>query len=223
MYQCGQKIGQEHRHRCSIPQGCPFSMTIIALLMRIWIEVSKEAKVEPRTLADDLLFMTQGPNCVQKTIEAMEISRSFFYDMGAKVADKKCFTFATSAKDRHNLDNHNWANKANIPNSSSFRDLGTHLNLTNSVNGVTLTERLRKATQMCRRLKWVKIDKAKKEHIVRANILSAGLYGAEACHANEAALNNLRSAVADTIGTSSDRRSVDLTFSFNKTSKDLDP
>ena len=30
-------IGQPYRRKCGIAQGCPFSMTIVALIMRPWI------------------------------------------------------------------------------------------------------------------------------------------------------------------------------------------
>ena len=54
--QIGPAIGQPHRHRCSIPQGCPFSMALVALLMRPWILTMREHQVEPRVLAYDLFL-----------------------------------------------------------------------------------------------------------------------------------------------------------------------
>ena len=35
-------LGQPHQHRCGIPQGCPFSMDFVALLMRPWIMCMRE-------------------------------------------------------------------------------------------------------------------------------------------------------------------------------------
>ncbi len=37
--QIGTSLGEEHKHPCSIPQGCPFSMTLIALRMRPLIKL----------------------------------------------------------------------------------------------------------------------------------------------------------------------------------------
>eukprot|EP00973_Karenia_brevis_P084253 11692159-Karenia_brevis.AAC.1 len=50
-------IGTPHKHLCGIPQGCPFSMMVIALLLRPWHLLAKAARVIPRALADDLLLL----------------------------------------------------------------------------------------------------------------------------------------------------------------------
>ena len=84
-------FGKEHVDKVSIPQGCPFSMTMIALVMRPWIQVMEKAGVTPRVLADDLMLFTEGPNHGQKAIDAMQLSRDYFQDVGAKVAEKKCY------------------------------------------------------------------------------------------------------------------------------------
>eukprot|EP00973_Karenia_brevis_P030818 4250662-Karenia_brevis.AAC.1 len=60
MMQIGSTLGKEHQHACSIPQGCPFSMAFIALLMKPWINIMREANLEPRVLADDLFFYASG-------------------------------------------------------------------------------------------------------------------------------------------------------------------
>ena len=83
----GATICEEHRDRCSIPQGCPFSMTMIALLMVPWINLMRELKVGPRVLADDLMFTAHGVGHRANTIRAMDASRHYFHDRGAKVAN----------------------------------------------------------------------------------------------------------------------------------------
>ena len=61
-FQICKTLGEAHRDTCSIPQGCPFSMNMVALLMRPWIMNMKENGIEPRTLADDhLLRKRQRP------------------------------------------------------------------------------------------------------------------------------------------------------------------
>ena len=67
-----QSIGKEHQHRCSIPQGCPFSMSLLALLMKVWINLMQELGVVPRTLADDLFFYAHGQPHRAKAEAAME-------------------------------------------------------------------------------------------------------------------------------------------------------
>ena len=36
-FQVGETIGKTHHERCSIPQGCPFSMALVALITRVWV------------------------------------------------------------------------------------------------------------------------------------------------------------------------------------------
>ena len=48
-------VGETYRKSCSIPQGCPFSMAILALMTYPWIQlVKQQTGVIPRALADDL-------------------------------------------------------------------------------------------------------------------------------------------------------------------------
>merc|ERR1712197_13010 len=88
--QIGPAIGQPHRHRCSIPQGCPLSMALVALLMRPWILTMREQQVEPRVLADDLFLYANRQFHASKMVNGMNMSRQYFVDIGALVADKKC-------------------------------------------------------------------------------------------------------------------------------------
>ncbi len=144
-------------------------MTMIALLMVPWINIMIEKGVEPRVLADDLMFTISGPDNRSKTIEAMKISRQYFEDIGAKVADKKCFTFATDTFTREYITNYDFdGNGLYIPNHHSFRDLGAHLNFTQSTNGSTLTERMYKACEMAKRLKYMPISRQQKEKMSSA-------------------------------------------------------
>ena len=93
-YQVGDTVGMEHQDACSIPQGCPFSMTMVAILMLPWIHLMRSLEVEPRVLADDLMLTAVREEHRMRTVRAMQASRQFFVDIGAKVAANKCFTFA---------------------------------------------------------------------------------------------------------------------------------
>ena len=82
----------------------------------------------------------------------MKASRQFFTDIGARVADNKCFSFAGDQATRSFLAKLDWDGKGLlIPTASSFRDIGTHLNMTQSHNGKTLTDRMIKAKKMVAR------------------------------------------------------------------------
>ena len=110
-----------------------------------------------------------------------------------------------------------------IPNKANFRDLGSHLNFTQTNNGKTLTDRMNKAAKDAYKVGWIVKNPNMAERVVQANVLAAALYGAETTHVNKQALNKLRSAVAFAIGPKSKKRNVDLAFEVTKTSKDLDP
>ena len=107
-YQVGDTVGESHYDIASIPQGCPFSMTMVALIMVPWIHKMRALDVEPRVLADDLLFIATGEGHRAKTVAALSESRSFFKAMGARVATNKCFTFAGDPGTRKLLGEHVW-------------------------------------------------------------------------------------------------------------------
>ena len=50
-------IGKGYYKRAGIPQGDPFSIMIIVLMLRPWAVQMKELKVRPRILADVLLIL----------------------------------------------------------------------------------------------------------------------------------------------------------------------
>ncbi len=162
MFQLSGALGEAHEDRTSIPQGCPFSMAMVALLMKPWMSVMREAGVSPRALADDLFILAQGRNHGRKAIDAMEKSREYFKDIGALVAAKKCFMSSTRPKTRAFLRRCDWGKereskeqkeaerkeseqKERVRMNNHFRDLGFHLSLDSSGSAPTTTERIRKA------------------------------------------------------------------------------
>ncbi len=114
----------------------------------------REANVTPRCLADDLMITATGHGHLTRTVKGMTLSRAFFQDIGAKVADKKCFCFASDKPTRSFLAKYDWDGQGlHIPVTSSFRDIGTHVNLTSTNNGKTLTDRMSKARFSTNRLR----------------------------------------------------------------------
>ncbi len=82
--QVGSSLGEEHKHACSIPQGCPFSMGLVGLLMRPWIMLMREKGVEPRVLADDLFSHSSGTRHATTAAEAMKASRQYCKTLGRR-------------------------------------------------------------------------------------------------------------------------------------------
>ena len=74
----------------------------------------------------------------------------------------------------------------------NFWDIGTHVNLAGTPNGKTISDRLKKATAMAKRLRWMTIPAELKEKVVRANVLPAGLYGVEAARVSKSAMQSLK-------------------------------
>ena len=120
--QLGHVIGQPHKHRCSIPQGCPFSMALVALLMRPWISTMRDNNLEPRVLADDLFLHASRHKHASTMVHGMNLSRQYFADLGARVADKKCFVTSTCPATRARLRSIRWApTRAPITTSTPTR------------------------------------------------------------------------------------------------------
>ena len=75
--QVGNTIGRPHQDTASLPQGCPFSLMMAALLLKPWISTMREAGVTPRCLADDLMVIATGHRHQSRYIIAMIKSREF--------------------------------------------------------------------------------------------------------------------------------------------------
>ena len=102
MYNClAGGIGSPYRRRRGIPQGCPLSMMIVAMLMRPWIVLMRSIEcTRCYILADDVLILATGGNMLSAAAEAISATHKYLAALGAKVAPDKSFNFATTAKGR---------------------------------------------------------------------------------------------------------------------------
>ena len=66
-------------------------MTFVALLMRPWMLLIKSMNIIVRTLVDDLLLFTTGPNHTDNTIQATDATHTYLRTMGARVATSKIY------------------------------------------------------------------------------------------------------------------------------------
>ena len=87
---------QPYTRRCGIPQGCPFSMMFVALLMRPWIIMMRNANVFATLLADDVLIISVGSRMVGRFAKALDRTHEYLMDMGSRVAPSKSYTFSNS-------------------------------------------------------------------------------------------------------------------------------
>ena len=101
-------LGEEHVRKTSIPQGGPFSMMNVALLMRPWMMQMKACAATPRILADDLQILTTGPRHHENLTYAFDLTHKHMEDMGARIAPTKSVTFASNSTSRKWLREHRW-------------------------------------------------------------------------------------------------------------------
>ena len=169
-------LGEPYKRRCSIPQGCPFSMMIIALLMRPWtLKVEKEG-CKPRILADDMALSASGPGHTKRFHAGYTKTIEYLGDMGAIIAKDKCFLFSTSKEARTWLENVEWPTfDGPIKVVIDVRDLGAHLNTGMRPNGSTQTKRLTETTTTVRQIGRLPHDYEDKHTFIKVKALAKGL------------------------------------------------
>ena len=104
-----------------------------------------------------------------------------------------------------------------------FRDLGAHICFDHTNTNTTLAQRLHRATIWVRRLRCIPTTHQQKVHTIRTLILPAALYGSEVGHCPQAELKALQTAIVETIGPKSARRSMALVMELCSAGGDLDP
>ena len=75
---------------------------------------------------------------------------------------------------------------------------------------------------MAKRLRWLNLTRDSRIHVIKTTILPAALYGCETGNPSMKAMQQLRSAIADAIGSRSSKRSVNLISDMTGANKDLD-
>ena len=145
--------------------------------------------------------------------------------MGAMLAPTKSITFSTDTNISGWLREYKWrCINSTLTVVNDCRDLGAHLNLSAVwKTGATLTNRIRRGVAYAKKLVYAKAPFFKKAVVLRGKVLPMSLYGCETCPVNEDALQELRSAFADTVSVNTCRRSVDLTFCVASYGEDIDP
>ena len=117
-------LGEAYHKPTSIPQGDPYSMMVVALILRPWIMQMREAAVVPRILADDLQIIATAPKHLEHFEYAFDLTHEHLDDMGAKLEPATSVTFTSEAADRKWLRAHRWRRIGNsIPVILHVRDL----------------------------------------------------------------------------------------------------
>ena len=208
--------GRPFQKKCSIPQGCPFSMLFIAFMLRPLILVTEiPGIIIARILADDVLLTAMGDNHMEHFVKAYSTMLEFIQDMGAIVSIKKSYLFSTEPRFRTFLKDFQWPHincKINVVNN--IRDLGAHINVSVHHIGTTLTQRMAESLPKIRRLAWLPLEIAVKLSLMGSAIFSGAFYGCEATHASESYLHTMTTAIAQAMHGHAPRRSNSSLFNL---------
>ena len=102
----------------------------------------KENEIEPRTLADDLVFSSSGKNHKEKTIKGIEIFLFLFYNIGAKVDEKHMLHDLHVRENKKNVRKTLFGDEGALMQVvNQFRDLGGHVCMDMTKSAVTLNQR----------------------------------------------------------------------------------
>ena len=70
-------VGEPQKHPRGLPQGCPYSMIVVALLMHTWVIVCREPSVTPHVLADKILVTAGGHDHINRIVDATNFTSDF--------------------------------------------------------------------------------------------------------------------------------------------------
>ena len=103
-------------------------------------------QLTPRVLADDLFISASRDNHADTATKGMQLSRTYFQDIGAKVADNKCFLASTCQTTRQKLRELTWDTQGTqLKVVTHFRDLGAHVSFDKKNAASTTTPRTKKS------------------------------------------------------------------------------
>ena len=147
--QYARGLGRARSRYTSLPQGCPFSMRFLALMMEPWHQQIKLYEAVPRSLADDLLHYARGPNSTHISARAYLFTNEYIIHVGSKATISKTFAFGSHQISR-NAHNKLWfAQQPNdeikVPNET--RDIGGHLDLIGNQTNTTVSKRMNSTTK----------------------------------------------------------------------------
>ena len=92
-------IGRPYLRRCGIPQGCPFSMCMVAIIMRPWcILMRKCGGTRSYILADDVFIVATGSDMANNFATALDTTHEYLHHMGPTSHRRKALTLRPARK-----------------------------------------------------------------------------------------------------------------------------
>jgi hypothetical protein len=155
---------------------------------------------------------------------ALDFTHEILQDMGAVVAPNKSFLFSNSSRTNKWFAVHEWkVIKSKIPVVKHGRDLGGSFNTLDRQYSGTINQRLVKAIEVLRKIRFLPHDAAEKAFFVKAKVLPMALYGIESAEPAGHLMAQLQTAMVEALGAHSARRCNALVFEWHGLKTDLDP
>ena len=99
--------------------------------------------IDPKILADDILTLAHGKDCMRLFVKALDETREYIHDMGGKLAEGKSINFASNPVHRKWLEESMWkATGKDIEVVSDFRYLGAHMTVYGRAKTTTNKKRI---------------------------------------------------------------------------------
>jgi len=215
-------VGTPYWRKCGIPQGCPFSMCMVALIMRPWIIVMRTiTTINAYILADDVLMMATGDRMTDHLAKAIDKTHAFLHDLGARVAPDKSYNFASTVAANKWLADTWWEGiGAKIEVVKDFRYLGAHLSSGRTCISSTLQKRWERAYVQLKKLRYIPATTRAKLAAIRTKVFAAAMYGVEAAEIAPAKMASMSAAVIDVFKSKNDNHNADRFYTTIALDKD---
>ena len=192
-------LGESWTRDGGIPQGCPLSMMFIVALYLPWCRyLDQLPDVSPQLYADYLKCVSSRP---EQLLRAAQFTSAYVRLVGQEPAPSKCVLMSTSAAVRRDMkdwwvfaQDERWTVKLDV------RDLGGHLDTTNTAWGCTLAARVLAVLRVVWLVSALLLGYRGKLRILRTMYVPAALHGVEASHLSLGSLFKLRVALFELVG-----------------------
>ena len=190
-------LGATVQRVISIPQGCPFSMRFLGMVVAPWCRATRTAYTIPRVLADDMAALCIGQDAAKRAVEAALETFNYATCMGGKVKSHKTWAFASHTPDRQMMRTvHFGGDRTKLLNVVlRHRDLGGQLELCRRGAGVTFNQRVSRAAKDCRSHARLPGTLAGRFRLAVSKYLPQALYGCETAPISLTSLRKLEAAI----------------------------
>ena len=227
MYNClAGGVGTPYKRKCGIPQGCPFSMLLVALIMRPWIIAMRGIQgTMAYILADDVFILCKGDHMTKNLATAIDTTHEYLHKMGARVAPDKSYNFTNRVETAEWLAKTWWHHiDDTIEVVKDFRYLGAHLTAKTGCKSNTLEQRWEKAVHQLQRMKHIPATVEAKVRAIHTKVYAGGLYGIEASQLPISKVAKLAAMVINVFRSKNDDHNADRFFSTITSAKnEMDP